>query len=184
MSLLCERGRVPSLAGACRAAPSSTTGSPEPVALTARDEFPRDRQSLQRHAPETGGDRRMRRTDRADVHPDPAMTRDRAALTRAAYAAYETGDRAAMETLADDDLRFWSPVDEGIDRAAYFARCWPNHEHLAAFRIVRLVPHGEDEVVVTYEAERTDGGRFRNTEVLTFAGDRLRTVEVYFGWSL
>ena len=43
--------------------------------------------------------------------------------------------------------------------------------------------HG-DEVVVTYEAERTDGSRFRNTEVLTFAGDRCAKVEVYFGWNL
>jgi hypothetical protein len=37
---------------------------------------------------------------------------------------------------------------------------------------------------VTYEAERTDGTRFRNTEVLTFAGDRLKRAEVYFGWNL
>ena len=37
---------------------------------------------------------------------------------------------------------------------------------------------------MTYEAERQDGSRFRNTEVLTFAGDQLRLVEVYFGWNL
>ena len=125
----------------------------------------------------------MRETHRTDAHADPATSSDRATLARAAYAAYETGDRIAMEALAADDLRFWSPVDEGIDRAAYFARCWPNHEHLAAFRPVRLHTNG-DEVLVTYEAERTDGSRFRNTEVLTFAGDRLTTVEVYFGWNL
>ena len=125
----------------------------------------------------------MRETHRTDAHADPATSSDRGTLARAAYAAYETGDRAAMEALAADDLRFWSPVDDGIDRAAYFARCWPNHEHLAAFRLVRLVANG-DEVLVTYEAERTDGSRFRNTEVLTFAGDRLTTVEVYFGWNL
>ena len=104
-------------------------------------------------------------------------------LAKACYAAYERGDRAAMEDLAADELRFWSPVDDGIDRAAYFERCWPNHEQLAAFLFVRLVADG-DAVVVTYEAERTDGRRFRNTEVLTFAGDKLTTVEVYFGWNL
>ncbi len=41
-----------------------------------------------------------------------------------------------------------------------------------------------DEVIVTYEQERADGGRGRNTEVLTFAGERLRRAEVYFGWNL
>jgi hypothetical protein len=29
-----------------------------------------------------------------------------------------------------------------------------------------------------------DGGRFCNTEVLTFEGEKLRKVEVYFGWDL
>jgi len=41
-----------------------------------------------------------------------------------------------------------------------------------------------DEVVVTYEAERSDGSRLRNTEVHTFEGDRIRRQEVYFGWDL
>jgi ketosteroid isomerase-like protein len=108
---------------------------------------------------------------------------DRARLARACYKAYETGDRQAIEQLIADDFAFWSPQDDGIDRAAYFERCWPNHETLAAFELKRLHEMG-DEVLVTYEAERKDGSRFRNTEVLTFAGDRLRLVEVYFGWNL
>ena len=41
-----------------------------------------------------------------------------------------------------------------------------------------------DEVLVTYEATRADGSRFRNTEVLTFADDQVVRVEVYFGWEL
>ena len=41
-----------------------------------------------------------------------------------------------------------------------------------------------DEVLVTYEATRADGTRFRNTEIFGFAGDRIASVEVYFGWDL
>jgi len=37
---------------------------------------------------------------------------------------------------------------------------------------------------VTYEATRPDGSRFRNTEVLTFAGDMIVRAEVYFGWDV
>ncbi len=65
----------------------------------------------------------------------------------------------------------------------YFERCWPNAENIAAFEFERLVEHGDD-VFVTYEATRTDGTRFRNTEVLTFDGEQVRRVEVYFGWDL
>jgi hypothetical protein len=39
-------------------------------------------------------------------------------------------------------------------------------------------------VIVTYEMRRTDGSTGRNTEVLTFDGDEISKVEVYFGWDL
>jgi hypothetical protein len=48
---------------------------------------------------------------------------------------------------------------------------------------MRLVEAG-DEVIVTYEATKTDGSRFRNTEVLTFSGEEICKAEVYFGWNL
>ena len=63
-----------------------------------------------------------------------------------------------------------------------FAYRWD--KHIASYEFVRLREIGEDEVLVTYECERTDGSRFRNTEVLTFAGSRIAKVEVYFGWDL
>jgi ketosteroid isomerase-like protein len=104
-------------------------------------------------------------------------------LARACFAAYESGDRAAVEGLLAEDFVFSSPADVGLDRERYFERCWPNSTTLRAFAFERLHEIG-DEVVVTYEAERIDGSRFRNTEVLTFDGDRIRSVEVYFGWNL
>ncbi len=103
---------------------------------------------------------------------------DRLQLARAAYGAYESGD----ELLAEDFV-FFSPADVGIDRERYFERCWPNADLIESFEFERLFQHG-DEVVVTYEATKRDGHRFRNTEVLTFEGDKLSRVEVYFGWNL
>jgi ketosteroid isomerase-like protein len=109
---------------------------------------------------------------------------DRIRLARACYEAYENDDRDALEGLIADDFAFWSPQDAGIDRATYFERCWPNHETTAAFAFERLHDLGGDQVLVTYDATRKDGSRFRNTEILTFAGDRVRLAEVYFGWNL
>ena len=106
---------------------------------------------------------------------------DRKKLARQAYGAYESGDRSVLEELLDDDFTFYSPADVGIDRTAYFERCWPNAELIEAFEFKRVVETG-DEVIVTYESTRTGGGRFRNTEILTFDGDKIRQVEVYFGW--
>lgn len=104
-------------------------------------------------------------------------------LVRACFAAYENEDRNAIERLLGPGLVFSAPPDVGIDRRTYFERCWPNAGQIRAFSFVRLVEVG-DEVLVTYEATRTDGSRFRNTEIFGFEGDRIGRVEVYFGWNL
>ena len=108
---------------------------------------------------------------------------DHVEIARACYAAYETGDRSVLERHLSKDLTFYSPPDPGIDLATYWERCWPNAGSVGSFEFKRLVEDG-DEVVVTYEATRTDGSRFRNTEVMTFSGDEVVRVEVYFGWDL
>ncbi len=107
----------------------------------------------------------------------------RAEIVRACFDAYASGDRSALDRHLAEDLTFFSPPDPGIDRVAYFERCWPNAGSLDAFAFVRTVEAG-DEVIVTYEARRADGSRFRNTEVFGFRGSRIVQIEVYFGWDL
>jgi hypothetical protein len=121
-----------------------------------------------------------RRSEREET----TMPKDRIELAKACYRAYETADRELIEELIGPEFSFHSPADEqGLDRDDYFERCWPNAGALARFEFVRLIEDG-DEVVVTYEATRADGGRFRNTEVLGFDGDVQVRAEVYFGWNL
>jgi ketosteroid isomerase-like protein len=109
---------------------------------------------------------------------------DRLQTAREVYGAYESGDRAVVEARLTEDFIFFSPPDPGIDRATYFERCWPNADLIESFEFRRLVEVGDDEVLVTYESKKTDGNRFRNTEVLTFRGDRICRAEVYFGWDV
>ena len=108
---------------------------------------------------------------------------DRLQMTRDAYGAYVSGDRRVIEELLSDDFTFYSPADVGIDRARYFERCWPNTELIEDIELTRLVQEG-DEVVVTYESTKTDGNRFRNTEIITFDGEKISKAEVYFGWNI
>lgn len=110
------------------------------------------------------------------------MTTDSVGIARAAYDAYVTKDRAAIEALIADDFHFTSPLDNRIDRETYFARCWPNSKSTEGFDFIRFVSDGE-HVVVTYEG-RVNARRFRNTEVMTITNGRITDVEVYFGWSI
>jgi hypothetical protein len=110
-------------------------------------------------------------------------TTDRLKAAHDICGAYVSGDRRVVDGLLSFDFTFYSPADVGIGRAMYFERCWPNSELIADFKFTRLVEAG-DEVIVTYEATKTDGSRFRNTEVLTFSSDKICRAEVYFGWNL
>jgi hypothetical protein len=96
---------------------------------------------------------------------------------------FAAGDRDFVERTLADHFTFSSPVDVGLDRAGYFERCWPGSGQGQRFEFVRLV-EVDDEVIVTYEMTQRDGGRGRNTEILTFDGDQISAAEVYFGWNL
>jgi ketosteroid isomerase-like protein len=111
------------------------------------------------------------------------MTVDRLQIARECYGAYESGNREPLDRHLADDFVFFSPADAGIGRAEYFERCWPNAARIDSYNFVRLIESG-DEVIVTYEARRVDGTSFRNTEVLSFAGEKVSRAEVYFGWDL
>jgi hypothetical protein len=114
---------------------------------------------------------------------DATAPASNAAIAQAAYRAYVTKDRAALEALLARDFHFTSPLDNRLDRETYFSRCWPNSEVVEAFDFVHLVTDAS-RVFVTYEGRNTNGHRFRNTEILTIRNQHIVEVEVYFGWSL
>ena len=110
-------------------------------------------------------------------------TDDNTEIARACYQAYVSKDRASIEKLLAADFHFTSPLDNRLDRATYFARCWPNSARTAGFEFINLVPDG-NRVFVTYVGRSDDGHRFRNTEILTLRDSKIVEAEVYFGWSI
>jgi ketosteroid isomerase-like protein len=103
-------------------------------------------------------------------------------IVRSLFAAYHSRDRISVERVFADDFRFTSPYDDAIDKAAYFERCWPGSEFIKTNVIERIFEQG-DEAFVTYQCITNDGKEFRNTEFFRFEGDRIRSVDVYFGAS-
>jgi len=103
-------------------------------------------------------------------------------VVRGILQAYVDKDREAIEQLIAKDFHFSSPIDNRIDRDAYFRLCWPSSENMDDFEIVRMASD-RDAVFVTYIG--TMGGRrFRNTEVHTLRDGKVVEVEVYFGWNV
>jgi ketosteroid isomerase-like protein len=103
-------------------------------------------------------------------------------IIRALFAAYRESDRAAVENSFTDDFTFTSPYDDRIDKATYFARCWRVSDWIEHQQLEKIFVEG-DEAFVTYEVVAKDGKRFRNTEFFRFDGERIRSIDVYFGAS-
>jgi ketosteroid isomerase-like protein len=101
-------------------------------------------------------------------------------LVRKYYAAYESKDRMVVEGLLSKGFRFTSPYDDHIDRATYFKRCWPNSENIRAFHIETLFEN-DGETMVHCELEPKSGDPFRNTEHFRFDGNKITSIEVFFG---
>ena len=104
----------------------------------------------------------------------------RSEAIRGYFAAYKSGDRAHLEQALAEDFTFTSPYDDGIDKATYFARCWPNRTLILEHVLERIFEHG-DEAFALYRCKTTDGKEFHNTEFFTFRGDLLKGVQVFFG---
>ncbi|MGA9472036.1 MAG: nuclear transport factor 2 family protein [Terriglobales bacterium] len=102
---------------------------------------------------------------------------------KAIFAAFVAKDRNAAENLIADKFSFTSPLDNGLDRKAYFSICWPNSENMKSVKFCQIY-RDKDRVFVTYEADSSNGRRFRNTEILTVNEGKISAVEVYFGWNV
>jgi ketosteroid isomerase-like protein len=108
------------------------------------------------------------------------MPHNKSELIRALFAAYRANDRKAVENSFTDDFRFTSPYDDAIDKATYFERCWRVSDWIERQQLEKIFVEG-DEAFVTYEVATKDGKRFRNTEFFCFDGERIRSIDVYFG---
>lgn len=104
----------------------------------------------------------------------------RSDVVRAYVGAYENEDRDIAEKLLADNFTFTSPNDDGIDRATYFERCWPQGEPARKQVIEQIVVDG-DKAFVTYSCAIGNGKSFRNTEYITFTGEQIARVDVFFG---
>src|ERR1700722_14791222 len=110
------------------------------------------------------------------------MINNRIQVVQQLYDDFMSGDRKFYEEHLSDDFTFSSPVDVGLDKDGYFRRCWPGAGKGGRINYVRLI-ESANEVVATYESIDSDGNKGRNTEIIGFNGEKVSTIEVYFGWS-
>jgi ketosteroid isomerase-like protein len=108
---------------------------------------------------------------------------NRIELAKKFYKAFSEAERDTVEKLLAPDFTLQAPPDHFLDRNSFFEQAWPGAAGHVKHAFVRLIEQG-DEVIVTYEETMPDGTKRRNTEVLTFADDKICRSEIYFGWNI
>ena len=101
---------------------------------------------------------------------------------RGLYKAFEDKDLAAAQNLVAEQFAFTSPLDNKLNREAYFKICWPNSKSLEKFEFKHFRVE-KDKAFVVYEAQ-SKTSKFRNSEILTVKNGKVSAVEVYFGWDI
>ncbi|MEV6010978.1 nuclear transport factor 2 family protein [Streptomyces sp. NPDC051976] len=109
------------------------------------------------------------------------MKNDPASVVEEAFRCYREQDREAALPLYADDFTFTSPQDDHIDKAEFFARCFPTADRFTEQRLLHVTPADDQLVLVYYEYVLTTGDRHRNVEAITVRDGLIREVQVFFG---
>jgi ketosteroid isomerase-like protein len=103
-------------------------------------------------------------------------------VVRALVQSYLAQDAGAADRLIADDFSFTSPQDDHIDKATFFAQCFPASVQLDSYRLVDVVRAEGDDVFIRYEyVSLQTGQRHSNVEVHTVRGDQVTEIQVFFG---
>ena len=110
-------------------------------------------------------------------------------VVRAMYEAYRSQDAAAADALLAPGLRFTSPQDDHIDKAAFMERCFPTAARFVSQDVLHLTAEDaglqreadDESVFFAYEYRLATGDAYRNVELITVRGERIEEIQVFFG---
>jgi ketosteroid isomerase-like protein len=112
----------------------------------------------------------------------PRATTPREAIIRSWYAAWMNKDWGTVDSLATADFTFSSAAgDDHISKTTFKAQCWDTQiAFIGQFEVESLLENG-DEAFVKYLCHTKNGKAFRNVERFSFKGDKIASLECYFG---
>lgn len=102
-------------------------------------------------------------------------------VVRAMYEAYRAQDAGAADALLAPGLRFTSPQDDHIDKAAFMKRCFPTADRFVSQDVLHLTEADDESVFFAYEYRLATGEAYRNVELITVRNERIDEIQVFFG---
>jgi ketosteroid isomerase-like protein len=104
-------------------------------------------------------------------------------LLRSWYAVWgTTKDWNAADALLTDDFTFSSAAgDDHISKSTFKKQCWDTQINFIERFELESMFENANEAFVKYLGHTRNGKSFRNVEHFTFRGDKIASIECYFG---
>lgn len=100
---------------------------------------------------------------------------------KAYFAGWVQKDWNQVEKNLAPGFTFSSPNgDDHLSTAKFKEKCWVQAAHIQRFNFIRFAEAGTG-AYVTYQLFTTDSAHFSNTEYFDFDGEKIRSIEVFFG---
>lgn len=103
-------------------------------------------------------------------------------MLRKYYAAWSSHDWQTVSSFFDDSFTFSSAAgDDHIPLSAFKAQCWDTQSpYIGRFELLRVLAASSDAFVI-YLCHMKNGKTFRNIEYSRLKGDKIKSIECYFG---
>jgi ketosteroid isomerase-like protein len=118
----------------------------------------------------------------ASAHAWIGLSTSKEEVIRKYYAAWEKKDWGPFDVLLADNFTFTSANDDDhISKSVFKARCWETQiDFIERFELEQVIGNG-NEAFVKYLCRTKNGKSFRNVEYFRVTGEKVETIECYFG---
>lgn len=97
------------------------------------------------------------------------------------FSGWEKKDWSIVSRNLANGFTFTSPApDDHIDAVKFKDKCWVQAVHIRTFDFPAIAETGNQAFAIVHVVTM-DGRVIRNIELFTFEGDKIKSIEVFFG---
>ena len=116
------------------------------------------------------------------AHAATGLSQQNEQIVRKFYAAWESKDWHALDSLLTDNFTFTSPNDDDhISKGVYKTRCWDSNVNLIEHFDLQQIVGTDNDAFVMYVLHIKNGKTLENIEHLQIRGGKVEAVRCYFG---
>lgn len=108
---------------------------------------------------------------------------EKEAIIKSYFSGWEKKDWNMVARNLAEGFTFTSPApDDHIDIKKFKDKCWVQADHIKTFEFPKIAETGNQAFAIVHVIT-TDNRVIRNVEFFTFEGNKIKSIEVFFGGS-